>query len=154
VDDVRQQSAGLVGAMIVRDGPHVSAPDDYELMLKGSRAGPRRNNVLDINGAPNPDTLVAHVGRPIRLRIMSLATAQLSPAVTLTSRADSARVATGDSMLVRWIPVAKAGIEFSKNARAARLARVIISMGETYDFEFTPDRAGQTLRVEVRGSVS
>jgi hypothetical protein len=55
---------------------------------------------------------------------------------------------------VRWIPVAKDGIEFSKNARAARLARIIISMGETYDFEFTPDRAGQTLRVEVRGSVS
>ena len=154
VDDVRQQSAGLVGPMIIRDGPQTNAPDEYEVMLKGSRAGPRRNNVLDVNGLPNPDTLVAHVGRPMRLRIMSLATAQLAPAVTLTSRADSVRILPRDSMLVRWIPVAKDGMEFSPSARSARLGRVVISMGETYDFEFTPERVGQVLRLEVRGSVS
>jgi hypothetical protein len=90
----------------------------------------------------------------MRLRIMSLATAQPSPAVTLTSRPDSARILPRDSMVVRWTPVAKDGIEFAKNARAGRLARVVISMGETYDFEFTPERAGQVLRLEVRSSGS
>jgi hypothetical protein len=56
-------------------------------------------------------------------------------------------------MLVRWTPVAKDGMEFPKGTQAARVARVIISMGETYDFEFTPDRVGQLLRVEVRSLV-
>jgi hypothetical protein len=43
-------------------------------------------------------------------------------------------------MLVRWMPVAKDGMEFPKGAQLARPARIIISMGETYDFEFTPER--------------
>jgi FtsP/CotA-like multicopper oxidase with cupredoxin domain len=71
VDDVRQQAAGLVGPMIVRDGPPTPKPDEYELMLKGSRGGTYRNNALEVNGLSNPDTIVAHVGRPMRLRIMA-----------------------------------------------------------------------------------
>jgi FtsP/CotA-like multicopper oxidase with cupredoxin domain len=153
VDDVRQQAAGLVGAMIVRDGAPSAAPDDHEIFLKGSRSGSYRNNPLDINGQSNPDTIVAHAGRPMRLRLMSLATINVSPAVMLTRRPDSVRALPRDSMLVRWTPVAKDGMEFPKGTQAARVARVIISMGETYDFEFTPDRVGQLLRVEVRSLV-
>ncbi len=152
VDDIRQQAAGLVGPMIVRDGPAVSLPDDYEFMLKGARNGELRNNALELNGQPNPDTIVAHAGHPLRLRLMSLATAHVNPAVQLTARPDSAVVVLRDSMLVRWTPVAKDGMDLPVSARSARVARQLISMGETYDFEFTPDRRGQVLRVEVRGA--
>src|SRR5262249_2823023 len=92
VDDVRQQGAGLVGPMIVRDGPPGAMPDDYEIMLKGARSGPHRNNFLEVNGQSSPDTIVAHAGRPLRLRFMSLTTAQVNPAITLTVRPDSVRV--------------------------------------------------------------
>jgi manganese oxidase len=154
VDDIRQQAAGLVGPMIVRDGPPVSLPDDYEFMLKGARDGELRNNALELNGQPNPDTIVAHAGHPLRLRLMSLATAHVNPAVQLTARPDSAAVLPRDSMLVRWTPVAKDGMDLPVSARSARVARQLISMGETYDFEFTPDHRGQVLRVEVRGAGS
>jgi hypothetical protein len=54
-------------------------------------------------------------------------------------------------MVVRWRPVAKDGADLPMGARGERLARQIVSMGETYDFEYTPTRRG-TLRLEVRSA--
>ena len=45
-------------------------------------------------------------------------------------------------MVVRWRPVAKDGADLPAAARGERLARQIVSMGETYDFEYTPTSAG------------
>jgi hypothetical protein len=52
-------------------------------------------------------------------------------------------------MVVRWRPVAKDGADLPDAGRTVRPAQQIVSMGETYDFEFTPDRKGE-LRLEVR----
>jgi hypothetical protein len=51
---------------------------------------------------------------------------------------------------VRWRPIAKDGFDVSRELRHARPARQLVSMGETYDFEYTPTRKG-TLRLELRG---
>ena len=58
VDEVRQQSGGLVGALIVRDPGAAVSPDEHVFFLKGSRLGPNRDAPLDINGEANPDTVV------------------------------------------------------------------------------------------------
>ena len=150
VDDVRQQRAGLVGAMIVTEGPAAPAPDEYEVFLKGSLDRP--GSPLEIDGLANPDTLVMRAGRPARLRLMSLTTVNPSPAVVITARADSVGGNVSDTLVGRWVPLAKDGADLPATARHAQAARQVISMGETYDFVFTPPAAGTLLRLEVRGA--
>jgi FtsP/CotA-like multicopper oxidase with cupredoxin domain len=146
-----QHRAGLVGALLVVDSALGVPGDDYTLFLKSARAGPQSVPVLDINGQSDPDTIVFHVGRPARLRLISLALVNPNAAVQLTARQDSGAVLVVDSLVLQWRPLAKDGADLPEAGRAPRRARQIIAMGETYDFEFTPDRAG-TLRIEVRGA--
>jgi FtsP/CotA-like multicopper oxidase with cupredoxin domain len=150
-DDPVQQTAGLVGALIVQDGSPSARPDDHIIFLKGGREGGGGINLqarLEINGVANPDTIVIHAGRPARLRVMSLALGNPNATVTLTARPDSVGTLP-DTMLVRWEPVAKDGADLPAGARAPCVARQIVSMGETYDYLYTPVRPGQ-LRIEVR----
>jgi hypothetical protein len=149
VNDTRQQPAGLVGAMIVRDQPEGPRDDDHEFLLMGWRARPNQPGPIEVNGQLNPDTVVLHAGRHERLRFMSLVPFAANATVTLTTRPDSQFKSLSDSAVVRWRPLAKDGADLPEQARVPRAARQIISMGETYDFEYTPTRPG-VLRVEVR----
>src|SRR6185436_5241396 len=151
VDEVRQQSGGLVGALIVRDPGAVASADDHVFFLKASRLGPGTANPLDVNGNANPDTIVMRVGHRARLRFISLASVNPNATVWLTARPDSSLINVADSMVVRWHPVAKDGADLPTRARGERSAHQIVSMGETYDFEYTPTRRG-TLRLEVRSA--
>ena len=151
VNEVRQHSAGLIGPLIVRDSADRTVGDEATFFLKGSRDHSAANP-LEINGTLNPDTVVLHVGKPARLRFISLAIVNPNATVWLTARRDSALTITRDTLVVRWRPVAKDGADLPESARTMRLARQIISMGETYDFEFVPVEKGN-LRVEVRALV-
>ncbi len=53
---------------------------------------------------------------------------------------------------MQWRPLAKDGADLPAAARTLRPAKQMISIGETYDFEFLPERKGQLLRIEVRSS--
>jgi hypothetical protein len=149
VDEVRQQSGGLLGALIVRDPGVVISSDEHVFFLKAARLGPSAANPLDVNGEANPDTVVLHIGRAARLRFISLSSVNPNATVWLTARPDSSFINIADSMVVRWRPVAKDGADLPAAARDERLAHQIVSMGETYDFEYVPTRRG-TLRLEVR----
>jgi len=118
------------------------------VFLKASRGS---LTLLEVNGQSNPDTVVLHSGRPARLRLISLTFAAPNATVWLTARPDSSSANLRGSMVVQWRPIAKDGADLPAAARTPRLARQIISMGETYDFEFTPPRSGH-FRVEVRGA--
>ena len=149
VDEVREQRAGLIGALIVRDPGAAPAPDEHVFFLKGSRRGDPNNAALEINGEATPDTVVVHAGRPARFRLLSLATVNPVPFVSLTERPDSSLAPVNDTLLVRWRSLAKDGADLPAEAQAPRPARQMVSIGETYDFEYTPPRAGN-LRLEVR----
>jgi len=71
--------------------------------------------------------------------------------VWLTARPDSSLANLRDTLVVRWRPVAKDGADLPMAARRRAIARQIVSMGETYDFEFVPARRGE-LRLEVRAA--
>ncbi len=148
VDEVRQHAAGLAGALIVHDGPAAAEPGDHEFFIKGARDA-NAPSPLEVNGLANPDTIVLPLGKPARLRFMSLAIFNPNATVTLTARPDSSFDNLRDTLIVRWRPVAKDGADLPSEARAERPARQIVSMGETYDFSYTPTRRGN-LRVEVR----
>ncbi|MGH7630853.1 MAG: multicopper oxidase domain-containing protein [Gemmatimonadales bacterium] len=151
VDEPRQHRAGLVGALVVRDSTPADPGDDLVFFIKSARA---RSNPTDpvpfeINGRTDPDTVVLRVGRSYRMRFIGLQIRHPSAMVRLTARTDSAFVTAPDSMVARWRPVAKDGADLPAAARSLRPAQQIISMGETYDFEFLPERRGN-LRLEVR----
>jgi hypothetical protein len=147
VDDVLQQAAGMEGALIVRDAGVVDSTEDHVFFLKGVGGSPFRP--LEINGRADPDTVVLHVGRVARLRVLNLTTVNIAPAVLLTSRADSAVTSARDTMVVRWTPVAKDGFALPSDAQVPVPAWQIVAQGETYDFEVTP-RASGKLRLEFR----
>ncbi len=48
-----------------------------------------------------------------------------------------------DSTLAEWRPVAKDGAELPRAQRVVRTAQLVIDVGQTYDFEFTPTTAGE-----------
>ena len=151
INEVAQHAAGLLGALIVRDPPGHVAGDEAIFFLKGARrVGPGVANPLEINGTLSPDTVVLHVGKPARLRFIGLTTINPNAAVSLTARPDSSLANGRDTMVVQWRPLAKDGADIPELARTPRRARQIISMGETYDFEFVPRSTGN-LRIEVRG---
>lgn len=149
VNEVRQHAAGLVGPLIVRDGTGPLA-DDYTIFVKASRAEPG-GNVLEVNGQINPDTIVFRVGVPARLRLISLAAFHPNATVWLTTRPDSSLANLRDSLVVQWRPVAKDGADLPPAARAPRQARQLVSMGETFDYEYTAQASG-LMRIEVRTS--
>ena len=156
VDEVWQQTAGLEGALVVRDPGLMPSTDEHLFFIKGARhaIGAHRTttsatDIIEISGAANPDTIVLHVGRPARLRFLSLATANPEPRLLLTARPDSAFELPNDTMIVQWRPISKDGFDLPASERTLRPAGQTISIGETYDFEYLPERPG-FLRLEVR----
>jgi FtsP/CotA-like multicopper oxidase with cupredoxin domain len=148
VDDVRQQLAGLEGALIVRDRGAPSS-DDPVFFLKGWSAS--NGHPLEINGQVNPDTVVLHTGRTARLRFMNLTMNVPNPSFFLTARPDSVVQIANDTMLVGWRLVAKDGFDLPAMARIPRPAEQTVGMGETWDVAFVPERRG-ALTLEVRGA--
>jgi FtsP/CotA-like multicopper oxidase with cupredoxin domain len=151
VDEVREQQGGLEGAIIVHDRDAPADPDDHVFLLKGNHLYSPAHPT-EINGMVNPDTVVIHAGRAARFRLINLATTSVVPSFSLTARPDSALNLERDTMVVRWTPIAKDGFDLPPVLRASRPADQLISMGETYDFEFTPQRKG-VLRLEVRSQI-
>ena len=153
LDEMREETAGLEGALIVHDSSANAEPDDHAIFLKGSPGN--RAHPLEINGQANPDTMVLRLGHSARFRLMNLAdgVGGAVPFFWLTARPDSIATMVKDSMLVRWQPVAKDGFDLPAAARRPRLADQIVAVGETYDFVYTPTVRG-ALRLEVRSSAA
>jgi len=148
IDEPRQQRAGLVGALIVRDAAPADTAHDLTFLFKLARH--RDNGPFEINGKPVPDTLHLRAGQRYRLRLIALQNEFPLITATITARADSVSAAAPqDQQIVQWTPLAKDGADLPVSARTARLARQVMSMGEIYDFEFTPGQTGN-LRLELR----
>jgi hypothetical protein len=148
VDEKRQELAGLEGVLIVRDPGRARSPDDNAFLLKGSLNFPLYP--LELNGTVAPDTVVVHVGRTARFRLLNLTDgSQGLPRFTLTARPDSALTLTKDTMVVSWRPVAKDGFDLTGLEQETRPADQTVGIGETFDFDYTPSRPG-LLRLEVR----
>jgi FtsP/CotA-like multicopper oxidase with cupredoxin domain len=150
VNEVRQQRAGLLGALVVRESAAADSVAEHVLFLKTSHlGGDVLTAAVTVNGRVNPDTLVLRAGERVRLRVVNMTTVNASAAVTLTARSDSVLLLGRDTMLVQWRMVAKDAQALPSHA--AVVARQMTSIGETYDFEYVPNQRGN-LRLEVRGT--
>jgi FtsP/CotA-like multicopper oxidase with cupredoxin domain len=148
VDEVRQHRAGLVGALIVEDRAGMDTTRERIFVLKSARGSPP---IFDLNGVARPDTMELVAGTSYRLRFVAIQKGNPILTISITARPDSSMANAPDSMLVQWRPVAKDGADLPLDAHVLKPARQPMGMGETYDFDFVPDRTGN-LRIEVRSA--
>lgn len=134
-----QVGDGLYGPIVVLDEGERYDPASEVIWMVGGRdllAG--YSLTLDGRHAPPPITLA--VGHHYRVRIANIAE---------DNTGDIALLA--DSVPVWWRPLAKDAARLPAADAMPRPARVRTSVGETYDFELIPLRAGE-LRLEVRNT--
>jgi FtsP/CotA-like multicopper oxidase with cupredoxin domain len=142
IDDVKQLSSGLYGPLIVLPPGQTFDPES-DRVLVFSKAGPG-STPLWLNGSDAPDLGSFRVGQTYRVRIINILPD--NPPVDLILRAAGTPVT--------WRPLAKDGADLPPGQRASRPAKVTLAIGETYDFEFRPETAGELTLEAVRPQVS
>jgi len=138
VDEVRQQQAGLNGALLVVDSPAAYDPT-HDLVLLVSV--PRRDadsGVVNINGSAKPAPFDMKAGDRYRLRFINIHT--FRPSMRM-------RLLRGDTLL-SWRAVAKDGMDLPADQATAGPSAIQMGNGETYDFEFIPDAPGD-IRLDI-----
>ena len=142
VDEVRQQKAGLSGALIVVE-PGTTRDPATDLIFLITTPRLRENaNVVYLNGSATPPALAMRAGTRYRMRLLNLHTFRPSMRFEVTR----------DSTLVMWRAVAKDGADLPSPLATERRASQQLGNGETYDFEMTPSAPGD-LRIDVRTGV-
>jgi manganese oxidase len=137
-DEVRQQQAGLSGAIVVVDSPAAYDPAaDVVLLLTVPRRDADRARIL-INGSATPPALELRAGQRYRLRLVDIHTYRPSMIARLLR----------DSVPVTWRALAKDGMELPPGRATVRPAVQQMGNGETYDFEVAPAAPGD-LRLVV-----
>jgi manganese oxidase len=131
-----QLANGLYGALLVTEASARRDPARDLAFLLGS-LGTGDDPPPAINGVHRPPPLELQLGDTYRLRFMHI------------SPDDEKRVALLDGeTAVRWERYAKDGATLPAGQRAEGAAELTIHVGETYDFLWTPEAAGDyTLRV-------
>ena len=138
VDEVRQQRAGLAGALLVVDPASPFDPGkDIVLLLSTPRAEADQGQVA-LNGSISPAPLELRAGVRYRLRLINIHT--FRPSIRLELRQGT--------QLLTWKALAKDGADVPAVRATVRPAVQQLSNGETYDFEFTPAASGD-MRINV-----
>jgi FtsP/CotA-like multicopper oxidase with cupredoxin domain len=140
-DEVRQQQAGLSGALLVVDDPAAFDPaHDLVLLLSTPRREADAAGKVLLNGSLAPAPLELRVGERYRFRLINIHTNRPSMILRLVR----------DSTPLTWRAVAKDGMDLPAERATTRPAVQQTSNGETYDFEFTPREPGE-FRIAVTG---
>ena len=127
MDDIRQLQAGLYGAMIISE-PNAPFDPEIDKLLVIGLLGFSEPETIGINGATKYE-MTLEPGRTYRLRVINITAFNGGFNVTLTS----------PDQAITWRPVAQDGAALPELHRKLRLAfREDVSVGEAFDFEWTP----------------
>jgi FtsP/CotA-like multicopper oxidase with cupredoxin domain len=132
-----QVGDGLVGPLIVLEPGETFDPSREIVWIIGGQDVDEAG-FLRLNGTRWPERIAVESGRTYRVRIIN---------ITENNTGDLSLL-EGETP-VEWTPIAKDGATLAAGYRVPSPARVRTSVGETYDFEWTPGRPGM-LRLEVR----
>ena len=133
-----QLTGGLYGPLIVlRPGQRFDPETDKTIMIGLGGADDMKSPLL-LNGSAQPEPLQLNVGVKYRLRFINITPNNAGLVVSLLA----------GSSPVRWRALAKDGADLPPAQVSEQEARQLISVGETYDFEFEPTTKGD-LRLEV-----
>lgn len=142
VDEIRQQRAGLSGALLVVDDPATYDPQHDIVMLVSVPRREADSGVVLLNGSSSPAAREWRIGEKYRLRFINIHTFRPSMRMSMMR---------GDKTL-SWRALAKDGMDLPADQVTAGPALVQMGNGETYDFEFIPDAAGD-LRFDITTGV-
>jgi FtsP/CotA-like multicopper oxidase with cupredoxin domain len=132
IDEVRQQQAGLSGALLVVDSPETYDPEhDLVLLVTVPRHNPSADVVL-LNGSSAPAAREMRVDQHYRLRFINVHTFRPSMRMRILR----------ESALLSWRALAKDGMELPDDRRIEGPSEIQMGNGETYDFDFIPSGAG------------
>jgi FtsP/CotA-like multicopper oxidase with cupredoxin domain len=142
IDEVRQQQAGLSGALLVVESPAAYNPEqDIVLLVTVPRRSADGDAVL-LNGSMTPAPREMRVGERYRLRFINVHTYRPSMRMRVIR----------DSKLLTWRGLAKDGMDLPADQSIVGPSTIQMGNGETYDFEFVPAAAGD-IRIEVTNAV-
>jgi FtsP/CotA-like multicopper oxidase with cupredoxin domain len=139
VDEARQQPAGLTGALVVVEAgqPHHSDTDRTYLITTPRSREAAQQSVL-LNGKTEADPVQLRAGVTYRMRFVNITFARPGARVILSD----------DAGPVQWRVSAKDGADLPASRITDEPADRRISIGETFDAEYTPTQSGE-LRLEV-----
>jgi FtsP/CotA-like multicopper oxidase with cupredoxin domain len=131
-DEVRQQQAGLSGAIVVVDSLEKFNPErDIVLLITAPRLRADAATVF-VNGTNSPAARALRVGERYRIRLIDIHTFRPSMVMRLVR----------DSTPVVWRAIAKDGMDLPNDQATIRPAIQQMGNGETYDFELIPAAPG------------
>lgn len=139
VNEPRQHSAGIAGALIVVDRGRWDPARDIPVIFSSPSDRFEEDRAVLINGSLTPLALELRRGVTHRFRLINITTGR--PGLLLEMK--------DDTSYVSWRQIAKDGADLPAAARTTRLARQQMTIGETMDFEILPPNAGE-YRLEVR----
>lgn len=132
-DELRQQQAGLVGALLVVDSLESFDPQrDIVLLIGVPRSSADALNAVLVNGAMSPPARELRVGERYRIRLIDIHTFRPSMIMRVLR----------DSTPVTWRAIAKDGMDLPRDQATVRPAVQQMGNGETYDFELAPTAPG------------
>lgn len=129
VDDLRQQSHGLYGPIIVLEPGQTWDPSSDLIFMEGT--DPTDRPIL--NGGASPPPLTVRAGRPDRVRLMN---------ITLDRPYLSFRLTAPDGAASRWTAIARDGFALPPWQRVTTRAAQEVGIGETHDFRITFPKPG------------
>ena len=138
LDDMKQQQAGLIGALLVVDDPAKHDPQHDLVMLVTTPRKAADGNTVLLNGTSTPAPQSMHVGEHYRLRFINLHAYRPSMRMRLLGGAD----------LLTWRSIAKDGMDLPEDQVSQRASEIQMGNGETYDFDFVPTESGN-LRLDI-----
>ena len=128
--DVAQLVGGLYGPIIVLEPGQKYDPEvDHVLMLGFNSAPgtPTQRPPIALNGSSKPKPMMLRADVPNRLRVINITPNAVALTVSLVNQFET----------TQWQIVAKDGADVSGEQRRPRVARQLVAVGETCDFEIT-----------------
>ena len=130
--DIAQLTSGMYGALLVLEPGQTYDPATDKVFVLG-RGGP--NDLTDpllLNGCTQPRLMAVLSGHKYRLRFVNITTDDSHVTISLLQKGKP----------VTWRAIAKDGADLPPQQATVRDAVQMISVGETYDFEFSPEHPG------------
>jgi len=145
--DMDQLTKGLYGALIVLEpGEKYDAEHDRLYLVSRGGADIFYSSLL-VNGMEHPAGSELRAGERYRLRFINITPSDDGTEMVLAAAGKP----------VAWTPMAKDGAELPARFRSACDAKFKFAAGETYDFEFRPEKSGklelQTSFIELHTNV-
>ena len=137
INDIRQESHGLYGPLIVVDSGAAWNPETDRVFM----AGDAPDYEPELNGTRAPAPLALRSGVPYRFRLMNITMGGPGLVFSLVRAGSPAR----------WTPLAKDGYALPRWQGQPRRAEQAVSIGETYDFRVqAPDSGAASLELRTR----